>query len=150
MLLLIAVSQMIQSFEEFNITTAQRIINYWHDKGSYLEGLADYKRLTELGIRNAVVENEAGKTAFSLGNFDDALAAFSRAVNLDQKQNIYHFNFAIINYILGRKDLAYQSFTAGLNLDQSFKIPPVVRALFALSMFAQLKQNNVDIDRIES
>lgn len=129
----------------FSAETAVDIMRHLHDKQLDQQAIEDYKAFRALGIAYSRVENLAGICAFAIGERELALAASSRAVELDPANGIMWSNLSIYQFSVGERRAAYASLSKAVAVSPRYSPSPAVQRVWALSTYAEYLANG-DID----
>ena len=129
---------------KFKPSMANDIIYISRKKGLYLQAAEDYKILSEMGIRNADIENQIGLCAIEMSPPDltSGKEAFERATKLDSKSSITWMNLGLTHYALGNRPDGGLAFHNGLKMaTEGFEIPKVYFGSMAICLYAVYKKN---------
>jgi diguanylate cyclase (GGDEF)-like protein len=136
------------ALEWFSAVTASSIMAAWRRQQRPKEGLADYAKLRELGVRFSYLENQAALCAVEVRppQKEIALEAIKRAIELSQDDPILRANLGYVEFWCGSRTEAHQAFAA---IPKGVELAPVYRGPAALAMYAQYQVDSASVDRGE-
>ncbi len=121
----------------FKSTVARDVVQQSYAAGKYKEGLADYRRLRELGINTAHLNNIGALAALGARDFETANDAMARALALLPQDNTLNANAGFIQYIQGNYAAAGSFFDQIMN---NAELVAVYRAPLAISFAARFRE----------
>lgn len=124
--------------ERFTPDTAFRLLRVQKDARKFREARADYAAFKKVGISYSEVENQLGLIEVVERNWEAAVLAFERAIQLDPEHYVLQANKAFAQFFLGRRVEAYQTVQA---IPPEFDLPPVYVRIAAMAAFETFKQD---------
>ncbi len=138
-----------QEVEEFDLTTARRVVDGSFDAHKFGKALMDFKKFKDIGIEDVHMANTAAICAYKLKQFPQARDAMLYAIETDHDNNFAAlratlgvFEFALKNYIE-----AFKKFSEAFELDEEFEVPEHYSLSYALSKYYALDEYPKKIDK---
>jgi len=127
--------------EMFTPVTAIRLLIAQNDNRKFREGRADYQAFKQLGVENWMLENQYALIEISERNWDAALPALVRALELKPTDNFVKANKAFTLLMLGSTAASHGIF-AELSAANA-ELPHVYLRAEAMAAYAEFKKNPV-------
>lgn len=115
-----------------------RSIVYAHRVSSrYDQAIADYKKLTLMGIAYAPLSNQAAIASFqaSAVDYEFTIAEINKAISLSGNEGIYFANRGLFEYEQDNYSQAYKSFIVAQEVEEDFSIPDAYLSAYAVSCY---------------
>jgi diguanylate cyclase (GGDEF)-like protein len=131
--------------EWFSTAVPPVIVGQWRARQLYRDGLTDYRKFRELGIRNAYLENQASLCALAVGHSEreTALDAIKRATELAPTDPVLVANHGYIEFHYGDRVAAHRIFAT---LPSTFSLANVYRPMVALAAYAQYQVDPASVN----
>lgn len=132
----------------FTPRIASQIILKSRKKGLYIQAAEDYKKLNELGVKTASLENQIGLCSFEMSppNYKHAIDTFEKAIEINPKGELFRLNLGLALYESGNQDGAIASFIKVLEINPEYNTPIGYFGAMGVCLFNSYKDNPQSVD----
>lgn len=135
--------------EAFSFETAARVVQVQRSKRMLKEGISDYLKLKELGVRSPLLENQGALCYFESVEPDlgAALGAIKRAYEVSKADKIVVANYAIISLAIGNEAEARGLFSEIYKDDPNYVLPAIYASSRAYCAYLDYKSGVQSLGR---
>lgn len=93
-----------------------------NNRGNLEKDILSYQTVTSINPTNARAWHSLGNLLRSAGRYDEAAATLGKAVDLDPKQEVFHYHLGLVQAARGNYENAIQSFNTVIDLNPNYTL----------------------------